>query len=80
MSRDEVLHIGIAKRSRDSQDSIHAIVQYQTAGIGNTPSLVLVATLMIVRQAQSLSRAAQDDACVSDIGRVQDPLTGRSRL
>lgn len=57
-----------------SGPTIDTVVQDQSTRVGDSPSLVLVAALVVVTQPQRLSATAQHDPRISHIGGVEDTL------
>lgn len=75
MACDQVFHIGIAESSRDSEHAVDTVVQNQSTSAGNTASLVLIATFVVVREAEGSAVPAEHNASIANIGRVQHALT-----
>ena len=74
MASDQVFHVGIAQRPRDSKDTVNTVVQDQTTSIRNTATLVFVTALVVIGEAQRSPIATQDNAGIADICSVEDPL------
>jgi hypothetical protein len=77
VSRHEVLHVGVTKRTGHCQNAVDAVVQDQTAGTCDPFAFVLIASFMVVGQSKRLSVTAEDDACISNVCGIEDALTRR---
>ncbi len=76
MAGHEILHIRVTQGPRDGQDAVDAVVENQAAGVGDAFAFVLVATFVVVGEAEGFAVAAEDDARIADVGGVEDSLTG----
>jgi len=76
---DEILHVGIAECARDRKHAVDAVVENEATGAGHTSALVLVAALVIVREAQGAAVPTEHNARIAHVGRVEDPLPARLR-
>lgn len=53
VTSDKLLEVGIAQSTSDRQNSIDAIVENQPTCAGDATALVVVATLVVIRQTKS---------------------------
>ena len=75
MSGDQVLHIGIPQCSCNSKNAINAVVENQTTSAGNPTAFILVATLVVVREAKCSAITAENNTRIAHVGRIQHALS-----
>ena len=75
MSGNQIFHVGVTKGSSHRQDAVDAVIKNQSSGIGDTSTLVLITTFVVIGEPESLSVPAQDNSCIADICGIEDPLT-----
>ena len=76
VSCHQVLEIRIAQSSRDRKDPVDPVIENKPTGFGDALPFILIVPFVIIRQSQCFSVPAENDPRISNIRRVEDPLTG----